>query len=102
VNRPYSSTAQAAGLSRRIAGHSPSAAANAPGVVLREITAAVGAALGVAAAANLLLLWLGIAPTPGCQKGVWSARAEGSSVGLPCGARPTGSTVTAAAMRRHD
>lgn len=88
MNLPHRSTAKAAAAHGRIAGHSPTAAVNAPGVVLRETAAGVGAALAVAAAANLLLLWLGIAPTPACQKGVLFARAEASYVGLsraePC------------------
>lgn len=62
MNLPYSSTAKTAGGERQIAGHSAPPAANAPGVVLREMAAAMGAALGFAAGINLLLLWLGIGP----------------------------------------
>ncbi|HSC19344.1 MAG TPA: hypothetical protein VLC74_10550 [Rhizomicrobium sp.] len=62
MNLPYSSTAKTADGERQIAGHSAPPAANAPGVVLREMAAAMGAALGFAAGINLLLLWLGMGP----------------------------------------
>jgi hypothetical protein len=62
VNLPYSSTTRPSGAKTEAGKKRAFSVRNAAGVVLREMAAALGAALGVAAGVNLLLLWLGIGP----------------------------------------